>query len=177
MEIKLKLMPRWKAIYGILGIAFLYVFARSVYSFAGSIRYFFSQEITRFYTAGMVFSILMLLFSLSYSGFVIFFFLYKFRMEHVLVTHSRIEYKSFGYILCSNWANTKQIASIGTLGLINGIYIIPDSINKWVKLPIKWLVNINSRGEYFIPLSTFDDNWRDSELGQQIKQYAPHLFQ
>jgi hypothetical protein len=28
----------------------------------------------------------------------------------------------------------------------------------------------------FIPLGIFSDNWRDSELGQQIKQYAPHLF-
>ncbi|HAE60390.1 MAG TPA: hypothetical protein DCG54_13015 [Anaerolineae bacterium] len=29
----------------------------------------------------------------------------------------------------------------------------------------------------FIPLSTFAKNWRDSDLGQQIKQYAPHLFE
>ena len=29
----------------------------------------------------------------------------------------------------------------------------------------------------FIPLSSFSNNWRDSELGQQIKQYAPHLFE
>lgn len=28
----------------------------------------------------------------------------------------------------------------------------------------------------FIPLSCFVHNWRDSELGGQIKQYAPHLF-
>lgn len=32
--------------------------------------------------------------------------------------------------------------------------------------------------EAYIPLEEFfDDNWRDSELGQQIKQYAPGLFQ
>jgi hypothetical protein len=29
----------------------------------------------------------------------------------------------------------------------------------------------------FIPLSLFADNWRDSELGGQIKQYVPHLFE
>lgn len=28
----------------------------------------------------------------------------------------------------------------------------------------------------FIPLSIFAKNWRDSDLGQQIRQYAPHLF-
>ncbi|MBC7876663.1 MAG: hypothetical protein H7Y59_05770 [Anaerolineales bacterium] len=28
-----------------------------------------------------------------------------------------------------------------------------------------------------IPLNSFSENWRDSELGQQIKQYAPHLFE
>jgi hypothetical protein len=29
----------------------------------------------------------------------------------------------------------------------------------------------------FIPLSWFENNWRESELGQQIKQYAPNLFE
>ena len=28
----------------------------------------------------------------------------------------------------------------------------------------------------FIPLSCFSNNWHTSELGQQIKEYAPHLF-
>jgi hypothetical protein len=31
--------------------------------------------------------------------------------------------------------------------------------------------------EVRIPLEDFSRNWRDTELGQQIKQYAPHLFQ
>jgi hypothetical protein len=29
----------------------------------------------------------------------------------------------------------------------------------------------------FIPISIFADNWCESELGQQIKQYAPQLFE
>lgn len=29
----------------------------------------------------------------------------------------------------------------------------------------------------FISLSSFAENWRDSELGQQIKHYVPHLFE
>jgi hypothetical protein len=29
----------------------------------------------------------------------------------------------------------------------------------------------------FIPLSIFSKNWRDSDLGRQIKRYAPHLFE
>ncbi|HRQ32022.1 MAG TPA: hypothetical protein PLM89_02830 [Anaerolineales bacterium] len=28
-----------------------------------------------------------------------------------------------------------------------------------------------------IKLSRYSENWRDSELGQQIKHYAPHLFE
>ncbi len=28
-----------------------------------------------------------------------------------------------------------------------------------------------------INLSRYSENWRDSEIGQQIKQYAPHLFE
>jgi hypothetical protein len=31
--------------------------------------------------------------------------------------------------------------------------------------------------EMFIPLSLFADNWRDSELGGQIRKYAPHLLE
>jgi hypothetical protein len=30
---------------------------------------------------------------------------------------------------------------------------------------------------YLIPLSCFDQNWRESKLGQQIEQHAPHLFE
>jgi len=29
----------------------------------------------------------------------------------------------------------------------------------------------------FIPLSLFAENWRDAELGEAIKKYAPHLFE
>ena len=29
----------------------------------------------------------------------------------------------------------------------------------------------------FIPLSLFAENWRESELGQEIKKHAPHLFE
>ena len=28
----------------------------------------------------------------------------------------------------------------------------------------------------FVPMSSFADNWRDSDLGEQIKQYVPQLF-
>jgi hypothetical protein len=31
--------------------------------------------------------------------------------------------------------------------------------------------------EKFIPLSIFADDWRASELGGQIKKYAPHLLE
>lgn len=31
--------------------------------------------------------------------------------------------------------------------------------------------------EVSIKLSRYSENWRNSELGQQIKQYAPHLFE
>jgi hypothetical protein len=31
--------------------------------------------------------------------------------------------------------------------------------------------------EVFVSLHRYSKNWRDAELGRQIKQYAPHLFQ
>jgi hypothetical protein len=44
-------------------------------------------------------------------------------------------------------------------------------------IPPNWKVYGGFLFYVFIPLSPFDKNWRDSELGQQIKQYAPHLFE
>jgi len=34
----------------------------------------------------------------------------------------------------------------------------------------------NSTVYVFVPLSPFANNWRDSEITEQIKQYASHLF-
>lgn len=35
----------------------------------------------------------------------------------------------------------------------------------------------SSLSELFIPLSLFAENWRESELGEEIKKNAPHLFE
>ena len=60
--------------------------------------------------------------------------------------------------------------------------MVVDQSNVKIK---NWTINANSYPSVLeaypqniaIPLSCFSNNWRDSELGQQIKQYAPHLFE
>ena len=176
MQVKLELASGWKSLCGILGITFLYLSARIIYASIGLSVFFFSNEITLFRTLGILFFLLFLLVLFVLSGLMAYFFLYKFKKEQLIISEGGIEHESFGYRLHSKWVNTKYIKSIGTLGHINGINVLPDNLFPWLKLPIRWLANITSQGEYFIPLSMFDINWRDSELGQQIKQYAPHLF-
>ena len=60
------------------------------------------------------------------------------------------------------------------LGRLEGLYVRQNLIN--IKVGNNWeLLSFLKR--VFIPLSCFADNWSESELGQQIKQYAPHLFE
>ena len=177
MQTKLYLVNGWKFLCGILGIIFIYMFVQMIIFFVGLSRYFLSAEVIIFRLFSIILLSLFFLPVIVFSGFMAYLYLYKFVREQISINQDTIEHVSFGYKLRSNWANAKQIKAIGMLGQINGIYVIPNTVDNWLRFPIKALVNINQQGEYFIPLSMFDINWRDSELGQQIKQYVPHLFE
>jgi hypothetical protein len=64
----------------------------------------------------------------------------------------------------------------------SGIFVSNPTKNQVeVSATMKWFYSpenlvITKNQSVFIPLSWFADNWRDSELGKQIKQRAPHLF-
>jgi hypothetical protein len=98
--------------------------------------------------------------------------------EHVELSINGIEYHKFGLTLNVKWENIEKINEYWSIPFRQeGLCIDPDQIRitEW------WLGSYTSHSGWsrkvFIPLSTFADNWRDSELGQQIKQYAPHLFE
>ncbi len=177
MQNKFDLTSGWKLLSGILSLIFLVNFIRLIMLFTGLSGYFLSTEVILFSWLGTVFLILFFLPIMVFSGFMAYLFLYNFLKEQLIVNKDGIEHNSFGYKLRSNWTNAQSIKTAGILGQISGVYVIPNTVDNWLKLPIKWLVNINQQGEYFVPLSIFDTNWRDSELGGQIKQYAPHLFE
>lgn len=177
MRIKLNLASGWKFLCGILGIIFLVILAKMLIFIIGLSVSILSAEVILFRLLSIFFLLLIFLPIIIFSGFMAYFYFYKFLNEQLTINKDGIEHDSFGYKLRANWTNAKSIKAIGILGQINGIYVIPDKVDNWLKLPTKWLVNINQQGEYFVPLSMFDINWRDSELGQQIKQYVPHLFE
>ena len=105
----------------------------------------------------------------------------KIHDTHLIVTERGIEYHSPWLIMEVKWETIEKISTNWLSGLRVESLFIDNSqirIKKWTfpdrgpstpleKFPHKTI----------IPISCFADNWRDTELGQQIKQYAPHLFE
>ena len=72
------------------------------------------------------------------------------------------------------WNGFKRICRFG---FIEGLFITDHYfLNVTHPFLPDWETYSNFATYFFIPLSIFINNWRNSELGQQIKQYAPHLF-
>lgn len=106
----------------------------------------------------------------------------KLKNEHVELTEKGIEYHAPGVIFETGWESIEQISNHWRYGFVHECLLVDNSrirMRKWsfflggrnVPTPA-----FSSR-KTLVPLSCFSENWRDSELGQQIKQYAPHLFE
>jgi len=95
---------------------------------------------------------------ISESGIIIYSFGFTFwtRWKYV----EKISRRFYGFSVQEGLTLNKQMIRLNKIGI--GYMPMP-----WQFPPVK----------PFIPLSYYIDNWRDSELGQQIKQYAPHLFE
>jgi hypothetical protein len=95
-------------------------------------------------------------------------FAYK---ERLIISQDYLEYDGINYSIRVDWQNIDQLVIKKELA---------DSIECLVLNHSKvHLLTQKTRAiprEFIIPLSGFADNWRDAELGQQIKQYAPRLF-
>jgi hypothetical protein len=97
--------------------------------------------------------------------------------EHVTLSKDGIKYHRVGLTFNTEWKNVRELKTRWVPPFEQeGIILTADQFRI-----AEWWVNSNELGVWgqkaFIPLSKFSDNWRDSELGQQIKQYAPHLFE
>lgn len=123
----------------------------------------------------------LLIYLLGLGFFGVYFLIVQIRNEHLLVSESGIEYHSPWMIIETKWEDIEAISQHWYHGLLNDCLVVNNSkarIKKW-KFPVRYPPSpfgFSSQKTIF-PLSSFADNWRDSDLGQQIKQYAPHLFE
>ena len=138
---------------------------------------FLSPEITLFGIIGAVLFSGLVFLPFFFSGLFSWIFLYKFRYDRLILAINGVEYHTFGITVSAKWSDVKRIKSEGLIGAVNGICVTPVEIRRRFKFFSKKAASENIQMEIFIPLSMFDINWRDAELGRQIKQYASHLFQ
>lgn len=91
--------------------------------------------------------------------------------ERLVISPKHLEYFGVNYSVRAEW---KRIAELSVEHELAGKQecIIADYSE--VELLSRRTRYIPRR--IVIPLSCFSDDWRNSELGHQIKQYAPHLF-
>jgi hypothetical protein len=92
----------------------------------------------------------------------------------LVISPEGVEYYQVGYSVKTAWNNVARVGEIPagrimTEGLI--LYEPALFVDNWLS-GVKY---IQTRGK-LIPLSLFKRDWLDSELGQDIKKYAPHLF-
>ena len=107
-------------------------------------------------------------------------YVYWIRKENISVSDMGIMYDTPGMILEIKWENVKKISRCWRF-MIRQDCLVVDQSNINIK---NWAIYANSYPSVLenypqniaIPLSCFSNNWRVSEIGQQIKQYAPHLF-
>jgi hypothetical protein len=86
----------------------------------------------------------------------------------LVLSPEKLEFYSPGLALTTSWDNLERI---GRLATHNSLVLRAPATQKtawWFKL-------LRKRPEHEIPMSMFS-NWRVSEIGQEIKKYAPHLF-
>ena len=96
---------------------------------------------------------------------------YYIRLE---VSPESVEYFQMGYRLKTTWDNVERIGMI-PMGLLmaEGLILRESALQEKI-LGRKNLER--NRLDRAIPLTLFQPWWRESDLGEEIKHYAPYLF-
>jgi hypothetical protein len=97
--------------------------------------------------------------------------IYRGFFEQMTLSTNGIQYRTFGRSVFVRWKNLERIGTTSRANNIEGVFASLQPEDTKV-----WLPGISLGKNFFIPLAIFADNWRDSDIGKQIKQYAPHLF-
>jgi hypothetical protein len=93
-----------------------------------------------------------------------------FRMK-ITISDECIRYEAIGINIDAKWSDIVEIRKYGARFLDQEAIVVQ-----------KWNVKRNAFGTIMqfpnrIPIHYFSKNWRNSKLGQQIKQHVPHLFE
>jgi hypothetical protein len=103
--------------------------------------------------------------------------------ESIVLTEKHITYTTSGITIQAYWSDVEEIKKmfIYVFGSRQDCLVIDQSKIKIISTDLRgqFLLPLSAGRnlqQAIIPLSHFAENWRDSDLGQQIKQYAPHLF-
>ncbi len=102
----------------------------------------------------------------------------------ILVFEDGIQYRDGGLFVDAKWSELTELQEKQYLYFWKQSGVIvsnPTTHEVQLSLVTKLAYSLENpvriKNSAFIPLSFFIDNWRDSELGKQIKQCAPHLFE
>jgi hypothetical protein len=92
----------------------------------------------------------------------------------LVITPEGVEYYQVGYSVRTTWQNIARIGEIpaGRI-MVEGLILYESGLS--VAKLFSGVKYIQTRGQV-IPLSLFKRDWIESDLGQEIKMYAPHLF-
>jgi len=96
----------------------------------------------------------------------------------IVVSKHGVAWHSLGFTLSTGWEDIEKISRhVYGLSIHEGLAATRLKLQIHQigigYLPTPWQT---PPFKPFIPLSCFVHNWRDSDLGSQIKNYAPHLF-
>lgn len=92
----------------------------------------------------------------------------------LVISPDGIEYCTPYHRIPTTWDNIKSIGRIPMFTSYGeGLFLRQPALqgNKW----LNWNARLMQL-DRFIPLSPFAEQWRDSELGQDVRRYAPYLF-
>lgn len=103
------------------------------------------------------------------------------RNERIIISEKSIIYRTIDITVECFWQDVKSIRNV----FINRLFTKQECLV--IDLPQMKILRSSIFGIFFhhtnwtmqlpvIPLSCFSNNWRNAEIGRQIKEYAPHLF-
>jgi hypothetical protein len=154
------LTAKWKFFYGVyalLGIVGMYNFLR---------RLFVTGD------QNSIGSIIILVIEILVFAYVTVSGGYSLLKTHIQFSNGKFEYRTFLISYSAKWNEISKIETKKNRFKQEGIYIKSQTAKG---SPV---IGKHPDGlDVFIPIFMFLESWRESELGQQIKQYAPHLFE
>ena len=92
----------------------------------------------------------------------------------LVLSPAQLEFYSPGLALVTSWDNLERIGKQSIFfGAVKYDSLVLQRAS--TQTTAWWLKFLRKQPERRIPMSMFS-NWRVSEIGQEIKKYAPHLF-